>query len=204
MRFSTLLPLLFAVLAGCPANAPPGLEPPRRPSSQSTDRGPVDPPPAAASGRASDDRSGETRPPVEVAQRLHGRTVWVDDGDSFQVRIGSETIRVRLYGIDAPERTQAYANKARQALRARVQDRQVSIEQRDEDVYGRIVGVAYVDGRDVNLEMLENGWAWHYKRHDQSPRYATAEAEAKAARRGLWADENPMPPWEFRRQQVEE
>ena len=66
------------------------------------------------------------------------------------------------------------------------------------DKYNRILGTVYANGEEVNLEMLKAGYAWHYKRFDSTPAYAQAESAARAARRGLWSDPNPIPPEQFR------
>ena len=68
------------------------------------------------------------------------------------------------------------------------------------DKYGRTVGHILIDGRDVNLEMLEAGMAWHYKHYDHNARLARGEEEARVAKKGLWADRDPVPPWEWRKE----
>lgn len=79
-----------------------------------------------------------------------------------------------------------------------VLNRVVKIDCRKIDRYGRLVAAVTVDGRDAGLEMLKAGLAWHYKHFDQTPEYAQAEADAKAAKRGLWQEPNPTPPWDYR------
>jgi micrococcal nuclease len=78
--------------------------------------------------------------------------------------------------------------------------RDVTVICKTTDRYGRTVGHVMVDGRDVNLAMLEAGMAWHYKEYDRNKRLAEAENEARADRRGLWADQEPVPPWDWRKQ----
>ena len=111
---------------------------------------------------------------------------------------GNEQHKIRLNGIDAPEKGQAFGKVARNHLASLVEGREVRVEWRSKDRYGRILGTVFADGIDVNLEMLRAGLAWHYKRYDKTPAYAQAEAEAKAARRGLWSDKAPINPEEFR------
>lgn len=140
------------------------------------------------------------------AQSIEGRVVRVADGDTITVLdAGNRQHRIRLKGIDAPESKQAFGNVSRQTLADMVAGRQVRVRADATDRYGRVLGVIFVDGRDANLEMVRAGMAWHYTQYqrDQSAQersaYAAAEAEARATRRGLWRDANPVPPWDFRR-----
>ena len=107
--------------------------------------------------------------------------------------------KIRLHGIDAPEKKQAFGNASRKFLSGLVANREVRVTYTKRDRYGRIVGIVYLDGRDVNLEMLKAGLAWHYKKYDSTPAYAQAEAEARAAKRGLWQDKSPIEPESFRK-----
>ena len=106
--------------------------------------------------------------------------------------------KIRLHGIDAPEKKQAFGNASRKFLSGLVANREVRVTYSKRDRYGRIVGIVFLDGRDVNLEMLKAGLAWHYKKYDSTPAYAQAEATARAAKRGLWAGRAPIPPEQFR------
>lgn len=130
----------------------------------------------------------------------------VADGDTITVLdAGNRQTRVRLQGIDAPESRQAFGQVSKQNLSDLVFDRHVVVEYEKTDRYGRTLGKVLVGGRDVNLEQVKAGLAWHYKYYqdEQSPAdrrlYADAETDARAARRGLWSDSNPIPPWDFRR-----
>lgn len=135
-----------------------------------------------------------------VPEGLTGRVVSTADGDSFTLRTADGTRhRVRLFGIDAPERGQPYSNKARQALEAKTWEREIVVVEREKDGYGRVVANVFVEGRQINVELVEEGWAWHYKRHSSDGDLAAAEVAARRDRRGLWADEDAMPPWEWRR-----
>jgi micrococcal nuclease len=106
---------------------------------------------------------------------------------------------VRLDAIDAPESGQPFGQAAKRALSEMVFGKDVVVIKKKEDRWGRTVGHVIVDGVDTNLAMLEAGMAWHYKQFDQNRRLAAAERDAKEARRGLWQDSNPVPPWEWRR-----
>ena len=121
----------------------------------------------------------------------------ITDGDTIVLMDGT---RVRLHGIDAPERDQPYGPMATAALEYMV-EKSVYIVEVDTDRYGRLVGTLYTpEGMNVNLEMVCNGSAWWYSRYARNNRaMASRQDEAKEARLGLGADEDPMPPWEWRR-----
>jgi endonuclease YncB( thermonuclease family) len=145
-------------------------------------------------------------PPV-----VEGVSIDVQDGDSFVLRddLGNR-IRVRLSGIDAPEKSQPYADRSRQHLRDLMRDARIRLEPVKLDVFGRTVARVRVlaedgtSGRDVGLAQIEAGMAWHFKRYrsdqqDQDAmRYAKAQRQAQADDLGLWRDTSPEPPWDFR------
>ena len=123
----------------------------------------------------------------------------VADGDTITVLDAANVQhKIRLQGIDAPEKAQAFGNVSKQHLSSLVFGKDISVKYTKRDKYGRILGTIYVDNLDINLEMLRAGLAWHYKRFDSTPAYAAAELEARQNRRGLWADPNPTPPEQFR------
>jgi endonuclease YncB( thermonuclease family) len=140
------------------------------------------------------------------AEELTGKVVRVADGDTITVLdSGNKQHKIRLMGIDAPEKGQAFGNKSRDSLASMVAGRNVTVEWHKRDRYGRLVGQVFADSHDVGLVQIERGMAWHYKAYEREQRpehaqaYAGAEVESKAARRGLWADPKPMPPWEWRK-----
>lgn len=108
--------------------------------------------------------------------------------------------KIRLDAIDAPELGQPVGQASKKALSEKVFGKDVVVVAKTRDRYGRTVGHVLIDGRDVNLEMLAEGVAWHYKKYDRNARLARAEEDARAARAGLWADGNPVPPWDFRKE----
>ena len=151
---------------------------------------------------------------------LLGKVVKVADGDTITVLAGgsqlvatatggtrscaSETdvptqYKIRLQGIDAPEKGQAFGKVSRQYLAGMVAGREVRVAWNKRDKYDRILGTVFVDGKDANLEMLKAGLAWHYKKYDSTPAYAQAEAAAREAKRGLWQDKSPIEPESFRK-----
>lgn len=133
------------------------------------------------------------------ATTVLGRVVGVTDGDTLTLLTPEKVrIKVRLAGIDAPEGRQAFGNKAKQALSGKVFGQNVRLLVTDRDRYGRSVGEVYLQNRWINLELVSEGWAWHYVKYSDSADLAAAQAAARAARRGLWADPHPIAPWLYR------
>ncbi len=139
------------------------------------------------------------------AEILEGRVVRVVNGDTLVVDLGGERHRVGLSGIDTPERDQPWGESATREMRRLVAGKDVSVDWYKKDRGGRLIGNVYVDGEDAGLLMVERGMAWHYKRYAIEQRvadraaYAAAEKAAQAARKGIWSDPQPIPPWEWRR-----
>lgn len=131
--------------------------------------------------------------------QLSGRIVSVHDGDTVTLLSGKRQYRIRLDGIDCPEKGQAYGDKARQEMASLVFGRDVAVSVSGKDRYGRYLGAIRLGGLDVNAEMVKTGFAWHYKQYSKSLELARLEAGARAARIGLWADPDPVPPWEWRK-----
>lgn len=141
------------------------------------------------------------------AAEIHGQVVAIADGDTLTVLDEAKTQhKIRLAGIDAPEKRQTLGQRSKQSLSDLVFGRQVTVETTKKDFRGRDIGKIILDGQDVNLEQVRRGMAWHYKAYarEQSAEdrraYMAAEVQAQKARIGLWRDAEPMPPWEFRRQ----
>jgi endonuclease YncB( thermonuclease family) len=144
--------------------------------------------------------SGTSTRASRQAQRLSLRVVGVHDGDTLTGLDESKTqFKVRLDAIDAPELGQPFGQAAKRALSEKVFGKDVVVIGKTRDKYGRTVGHVLSDGRDVNLEMLEEGMAWHYTKYDKNVRLSQAEGEARAAQRGLWQDRDPVPPWDWRK-----
>jgi endonuclease YncB( thermonuclease family) len=133
------------------------------------------------------------------------RVVGVSDGDSLTcLTPEKKQVKVRLHGIDAPERGQPYGNRSRQALSDLVFGKDVEVEDRGTDRFKRTVGRVTVGTVNVNREMVASGMAWHYTRYDQSRKLRDAEKAARDAKAGLWADPHACPPWEWRRLEEQE
>lgn len=143
------------------------------------------------------------------AETITGRVVGVADGDTLTV-LEADNVqhKIRLGGIDAPEKKQAFGQRSKESLSDLAYDKQVDVETTKRDRYGRQIGKVLVDGRDVNLVQVERGMAWFYRQYqrEQSPNdqrlYEAAEDAAKVGGRGLWRDADPVPPWEFRHNKV--
>jgi endonuclease YncB( thermonuclease family) len=141
------------------------------------------------------------------AATLQGKVIGVTDGDTVTLLDAQKNQhKIRLHGIDAPEKAQAFGNKSKQSLHEMVHGKEVFVDVQKKDKYGRSVGKILVNHTDACLEQIKRGMAWHYKQHasEQSPEdrdvYAQAESTARAQSLGLWKDKTPTPPWEFRKQ----
>lgn len=136
---------------------------------------------------------------------LAGKVIGVLDGDTIEVLDASKTPhRIRLSGIDAPEKAQPFGQRSKEHLSDLVFGRQVDVQTGKADKYGRTVGKVVVGGVDANLEQVKTGFAWHYKQYASGQSvsdralYASAENSAHSLHLGLWRDANPMPPWDWR------
>ena len=139
-------------------------------------------------------------PPPVRAESFLARVIGVQDGDTLEVLRDGRPVRVRLHGIDAPERRQPFGTRARQLVADLAFGRQVRVERLDTDRYGRLVGrVTLPDGRLLNLELVAAGLAWWYREY--APRdgtLAAMEERARRLKRGLWSDPRAVAPWLWR------
>jgi micrococcal nuclease len=135
------------------------------------------------------------------AEQFTGKVVGISDGDTLSVLREGKAVKVRLYGVDAPEKAQAFGTKARQFTADLAFQHEVTMVSHATDRYGRIVGEALLpDGRSLNQELVKAGMAWWYRQYaPNDTTFAQLEAEARAAKYGLWADTDPTPPWEWRK-----
>jgi endonuclease YncB( thermonuclease family) len=148
-------------------------------------------------------------PARAAAEQFTGKVVGVSDGDTLTVLVqrdqSLEQIKVRVSGIDAPEKAQAFGDRSKQGLSDCAFAKKVQVEVIKLDRYGRSVGKVISQGTDCGLRQIELGLAWHYKAYarEQSPAdrqsYAAAEDAAHERKRGLWSDPAAIPPWDFRR-----
>ncbi len=142
---------------------------------------------------------------IAHGEELGGKVIRVADGDTITILDAAQAHHtIRLMGIDAPEKGQPFGTKSRESLSSMVAGRNVTVQWHKRDRYGRLVGQVFADSHDVGLVQIDRGLAWHYKAYEREQNaadargYAEAENEARAARRGLWADRKPVAPWEYR------
>lgn len=129
-----------------------------------------------------------------------GKCVGVQDGDTITVlRNEKQEIRIRLYGVDCPEKGQAFGTKAKKFTSDLVFKKAVEIKPTDTDRYGRTIAWVYIDGKCVGEELLKAGLAWHYKKYSKEHHLAELEEHARKNRIGLWSDSHRIPPWEWRK-----
>ena len=144
-----------------------------------------------------------------LEKELTGKVSRVIDGDTIELlaKTSKENpynhiakLKIRLYGIDAPELKQAYGKEAKEFLSALVLKQEVSLIIENKDKYDRFVGTLFLKGQDINKEMVKNGYAHAYESF--SKKYLAEQADAKMFKLGLWQDERVMSPSEFRKQQI--
>lgn len=131
------------------------------------------------------------------------RVISITNGDTLRALYEGREIVIRLRWIDAPEKDQAFGDKARQALGKLVTGQVVTVRDFGPDRHGRrLADVVLADGRNVNREQVRFGWAWWFRKGSLDATLGSLEADARTARRGLWADAHPIPPWEWRASQM--
>lgn len=134
------------------------------------------------------------------AGSITGRVVSIADGDTFTLLTDEKKqIKIRLYGIDCPEKRQPFGTAAKQKLSDMVFGRHVRIKQMDIDRYKRTVAIVYNEANTcINEEMLKTGFAWHYLHYDDNAYWQQLQENARSKKIGLWAENNPVPPWQWR------
>ena len=132
-------------------------------------------------------------------QTFSGTVLTVADGDTMTLQVDGQKVKVRLQGIDCPERQQAYGQEAGDFIRDQVQGKQVEVRKLGVDQYDRVLGEVFLNGKNLNKELLREGLAWWYEKHARDRTdYRDLQDEAKREGRGLWSDPDAIPPWEFR------
>lgn len=139
--------------------------------------------------------------PDHVVEGVRGKVTGIKDGDTFEILIDNKPEIVRLAHIDCPERGQPYGTVAKKVASDLCFGKSVFVkEEGRRDRYGRMIGlVTLPNGRVVNKELVRVGVAWHFTRYSDDITYQKLERSARRARRGLWSDAQPVPPWEWRR-----
>jgi micrococcal nuclease len=138
---------------------------------------------------------------ASFAQTITGKIISVLDGDTIEVLHTRHAERIRLNGIDCPEKDQAFGKRAKQAASALVNGKEVTLQRFGKDKYGRtIADILLPDGTNVNHTLVKDGWCWWYRKYvSGNVELEKLEKEAREAKKGLWSDTNPTPPWEWRK-----
>jgi micrococcal nuclease len=183
--------------APAPSVAPRGDAPPSVPERSPRETLP---------GGTSRERSGEADEglvaPGSLPESFEARVAVVRDGDTLDLLTADgRKVRVRLHGIDAPEFGQRFHRESTEFVRDRIGGRRVRVERVDVDQFDRLIGQVWFADQRFNAEIVRAGWAWRYRQYaPDDAELAAAEAQARDAKRGLWADPRPLPPWVWRRQ----
>ena len=128
-----------------------------------------------------------------------GKVIKIIDGDTFDLLLkDNSTIRIRMNGIDCPEKGQPYYKNAKQGLAGFIFGKEVSIISTGKDRYKRTLADVYVGNDFINLKMIVAGFAWHFKKYSKNKTLAAAEVQAKSNNIGLWSLPSPVAPWDFR------
>ena len=139
-------------------------------------------------------------PSYVYAASFTGQVVSVSDGDTIQVMHNGKAEKIRLAGIDCPEKDQPFGQAAKRFTLDLSAHNIVTVKIETTDRYGRTVAeVILPDGKRLNRELVREGYAWWYRRYSKDKALADLESHARESRKGLWADKNPVPPWEWRR-----
>jgi micrococcal nuclease len=141
-------------------------------------------------------------PPLALAvTEYQGKVIRVMDGDTIEVLHNTRPERIRLSGIDCPEKGQGFGNRAKQSASQLAFGKEVTLQTHGHDKYGRTLAeVLLPDGMNLNQELVKQGWCWWYRKYAPRDRVLEGlERDAREAKKGLWADPQIVPPWEWRR-----
>ncbi len=132
---------------------------------------------------------------------ISGKVIRIVDGDTYHLLTeDNQTLKIRMEGIDAPERAMPFYRVSKDYLGKLCFGKRVKLKSTSIDQYGRHLGFTYLeDGSELCHEMIKAGLAWHYKKYNSDEDLANLEIEARKSKKGIWSDNNPMPPWEYRR-----
>ena len=137
--------------------------------------------------------------PILAHAEFTGKVVGVIDGDSIRVMHEDKAEQIRLIGVDCPERGQPFGTRAREYTSELVFGQDVTVYGDRRDRYGRrLAEVLLPDGRSLNQELIKAGLAWWFRKYSKDLRLGELEREARVAKRGLWVEPRPVPPWEWR------
>ncbi|MBE2986637.1 thermonuclease family protein [Campylobacter sp. RM12920] len=128
---------------------------------------------------------------------FEAKVIKVSDGDTISVLADGKPVKIRLDGIDAPEKSQAFGRKATKFLSNLIAGRVVEIAPQGKDRYKRVIATVYLNGININQEIIKNGYAWAFVKY--STKYLNDESNARALGVGLWSGKNPIAPWIYRK-----
>lgn len=129
-----------------------------------------------------------------------GDVVKIIDGDTYDIQIDGKQTRIRMYGIDAPEKGMDFYKVSKNYLGALCKGNQIKIQRIDKDRYGRIIAKSYLpDGKELGAEMIKAGLAWHFKRYSKDEDLSSLELSSRTHKYGIWSMDHPTPPWEYRK-----
>jgi len=145
-------------------------------------------------------KSGKIKPNPQNEKAEIGKIIGIVDGDTYDILMeGNKTIRIRMEGIDAPEKGMPFYNVAKKYLSALCFGKQVTLKISGNDNHGRTLAFSYLaDGKELSHEMVRAGLAWHFKKYNSDADLEQLEVEARNLKIGIWQNENPMPPWDNR------
>lgn len=138
--------------------------------------------------------------PAKISSEMVGTVVGITDGDTITVLSGKTQFKVRLSGIDAPEKRQPFGAAAKQKLSDSIYKQPVVLVVHGKDRNQRSIADVFVGKRWINLEMVRSGYAWRYTAYSHDPQLIAAEDAARSTKRGLWVDPAPVAPWDWRKQ----
>lgn len=137
---------------------------------------------------------------VEKKNTLEGKVIKIVDGDTFDLLMDNNiTIRIRMNGIDCPERKQDYNQVCKDALAQYIFAKNINLETFGKDRYRRTIANVFYKNENINLMMIQNGFAWHYKKYSSDPIMSKAEEDARYAKIGLWIRDHAIAPWDYRK-----
>lgn len=136
-----------------------------------------------------------------LAQKFQVKVVKISDGDTFTaINRDNLQLKFRIWGIDAPEKKQAFGTKSKEYLSSLIFGETITVDVQKQDGWGRYIAYVFTpDNKDVGTEMLKAGMAWQFIEYDQSEKYRAAESQARKSKKGLWSDSHRIAPWEFRK-----
>ncbi|WP_319371201.1 thermonuclease family protein [uncultured Ilyobacter sp.] len=136
----------------------------------------------------------------EIPKEVRGKVLYIPDGDTIHITMNGEKFKIRFYGIDCPEISQPYGLEAKEFLMRHIDKNDVKVEVVEKDRYGRLVGKVYSRGVYLNELMVEEGYAWWYKNYaKKEKKMEILQIRAEKEKKGLWSQENPQAPWEYRK-----